>query len=47
MTDYVCLNCDEHPQNVIENPATGDPCCPACGFILVDARDEHERDVRG
>ena len=44
MTDYACPDCGEHPQ-IIENPATGKPHCPSCGAELVDAREEHERDV--
>ena len=45
MTDWACRSCGEHPQLIIENPATGKPHCPACGAKLIDARDEHERDV--
>ena len=45
MTDYACPSCGEHPQNIVENPANGKPHCPSCGTILVDAREEHERDV--
>ncbi len=45
MTDYACPQCGEHPQFVIENPATGKPHCPSCGTELVDARDEYEREI--
>jgi uncharacterized Zn finger protein (UPF0148 family) len=44
MTDYVCPRCGEHPQNIVENPATGRPHCPSCGTVLVDAREEHQRE---
>jgi len=38
MTDYYCPTCGEHPQFIIQNPATGKPHCHSCGTVLVDAR---------
>ena len=43
MTDYYCPKCGEHPQFIIQNPATGKPHCHSCGVVLEDARAEHER----
>ena len=45
MTDWYCPSCGEHPQFIIENPATGNPHCHSCGIVLEDAREEHARDV--